>query len=416
MKSLVLFCNISRIEVKMRKGFFEKVLLIICMLFGCIVGYGVVQITGTSGETIYNRITRTKDNTLDREKDSVFFSSDDEDLNVTIMPKQEVQENDSVLESLTNELVVKEEWNQKEEIEVTITIKPTITPKIIEKVNAIEEKEIIEPTLLAISMEIQDSELEKLLEDSKEEVEKKQEAVIEEKEVSQSIVEDIEQEERKIEENQINISEILARGIKEKIENPSKEIEKKEKEMKESEEVAEYTREKKTENEEKEIKENTKVLEEVEKGNNVINNSEKIESEQVFTYPTEIFGQTPIVNRSDEYVTYFEFALDLIETVEAEVKARGLSETALFARSEAALALWLTAQVMEEKGSATVGGVSYITDLGNCSSSEKKAIAYLYEQGVLSGYQTAGQTFLPSKDLRTKDGELWMEKIKQCWK
>ncbi len=415
----------------MRKGFFEKCLFTICILLGCIVGYGFVQMTGTGGGTVYNIITKTKDNTLD--KDSVFFSSDGTNLNATVIPTQEVQENNTVLENITNDFFIEDELNKVKEIETTTTINPAITQKPLEEVKKIEEKETIGQNLLVTPIEVQNLETKKVLEDKEEEPEKKQEEVKkQEKEVSESIVEEIKQKE--IEEKEWNVNEILAKGIKEKIENPQKEIEKKE--IQENEMVVERTREnqKEIEQEEKEIKEDTKVVEEQ---NKVIDT--KTESEQVFTYPTEIFGQTPIVNRSDEYVTYFEFALDLIDTVGQEVKQKGLSETALFAkfvvkalicgvdvkkiqinmpisRSEAALALWLTAQVMEEKGSATVGGISYITDLENCSNSEKKAIAYLYEQGVLSGYQTAGQTFLPSKNLSTKDGEVWMKKIKECWK
>ena len=126
----------SRIEVKMRKGFFGKVLLTICILFGFIVGYGFVQITGTGGGTIYNRITKTKDNTLDRKKDSVFFSSDGGNPNVTIMPKQEVQEKNFVLESITNEIFEEEKLNKEKEIEITITINPTITAKPVEEAQA----------------------------------------------------------------------------------------------------------------------------------------------------------------------------------------------------------------------------------------------------------------------------------------
>lgn len=422
----------------MRKGFFGKALFAICILFGFMVGYGFVQITGTGGETIYNRITKTKDNTLDREKDSVFFSSDGGNPDVTIMPTKTLQKNDTILDSITNELSIEDKLN---EIEVTITINPTITPKPVEEAKKVEEKETIGQTLLLTPTQEQEVEKKQFLEDSKTNEETKQEEKVEikEKEVSQNIVKEVEQKE--IEEKELNVNKILAKGIKEKIENPSKEKEKKEKEMQESEMVTERTREnqKEIENEEKEIKNDTKVLEEVGNQSNVLEHSKKTESEQVITYPTEIFGQTPVVNRLDEYVTYFEFALDLIETVEAEVKTRGLSETALFAkfvvkalfcgvdvktikinepisRSEAALALWLTAQVMEEADTSTGNGLSYITDLKNCSSSEKKAIAYLYEQGVISGYQVAGQTFFPSQHLRTKDGEAWMMKIKQCWK
>ncbi len=425
----------------MKKGFFGKVLLTVCILLGCIVGYGFVQMTGTGGGTIYNIISRTKDNTLDKEKDSVFFSSDGTNLDVTIMPTQKIQENNMVLESITNDSFIENELNEIKEIKTTITTNPTLTPKPLEEVKAIEEKETMGQNLLVTPIETKNLQIEKVLEDKEKEIDKKQEEVKkEENEVSQSIVEEIKQEE--IEEKELNVTGILAKGIKEKIANQQEEIEKKEiqeSKMRENEMVAERTREnqKEIEKEEKEIKEDTKVVEKVGEQNKIIDT--KTESEQVFTYPTEIFGQTPIVNRSDDYVTYFEFALDLIDTVEPEVKQKGLSETALFAkfvvkalicgvdvkkiqintpisRSEAALALWLTAQIMEEKGSSTVGGISYITDLENCSSSEKKAIAYLYEQGVLSGYQTAGQTFLPSKALRTKEGEDWMAKIKQCWK
>ena len=85
----------------MRKGFLRKLLFTICILFGCIVGYGFVQITGTGGGTVYNIITKTKDNTLDKENDSVFFSSDGTNLNATVIPTQEVQENNIVLENIT---------------------------------------------------------------------------------------------------------------------------------------------------------------------------------------------------------------------------------------------------------------------------------------------------------------------------
>ena len=395
----------------MKKGFLGKVLLMICMLFGCMVGYGFVKVTGTGGGTIYNRITKTKDNTLDGEKDSVFFSSDSGTTDVKIMPIRQLQKNDTILDDIGNQVSIEDKFD---EIKVTITLNPTITPKPVEEARAIEEKETTGQILLITPTQIE----EEKLEDSRAKEEQKQEEKIEidESVISQDIVAETEQE--------INISDILVKGIKEKIENPLKETEKK---AKENEVVAENA------------KENQKMLEEVEKQKTEIDNVTKIESAQTFTYPTEIFGQTPIVNRSDEYVTYFEFALDLIETVEAQVKEKGLSETALFAkfvvkalfcgvdiktiqinapipRSKAALALWLTAQVMEEKASVANGGTSYIMDLKNCSSSEKKAIAYLYEQGVISGYQVAGQTFSPSQNLKTKDGEVWMTKIKQCWK
>ena len=37
---------------------------------------------------------------------------------------------------------------------------------------------------------------------------------------------------------------------------------------------------------------------------------------QTITYPAQIFGQVPVINRTDTYVSYFEFAYDLISLVE----------------------------------------------------------------------------------------------------
>ena len=87
-------------------------------------------------------------------------------------------------------------------------------------------------------------------------------------------------------------------------------------------------------------------------------------------------------------------------------------------RSEAALALWLTAQIMEEDGTETSkgSGLSYIKDIEDCSSSEKKAIAYLYEFGVLKGYQVSGQKFYPDAGLKTESGSKWLSGINRCWK
>lgn len=165
------------------------------------------------------------------------------------------------------------------------------------------------------------------------------------------------------------------------------------------------------------------------------------EAERVFTYPAEIFGQVPVVNGSDAYVTYFEFAYELIERMEPEVKRRDLNETALFAqfalkalfcgveirnldinapisRKEAALTLWLAADVMGESGSNTSArsAETYAADVKNCSGSEKKAIAYLYEQGILSGYRIGEQIFDPDGNLTTETGENWLLRAEQCWK
>ncbi|MBO5353369.1 MAG: S-layer homology domain-containing protein [Lachnospiraceae bacterium] len=165
------------------------------------------------------------------------------------------------------------------------------------------------------------------------------------------------------------------------------------------------------------------------------------EAEQAFTYPAEIFGQVPVINHSDAYVTYFEFAHDLIERMEPEIKRRGLNEMTLFtqfalkalfcgvtiqnldinapiSRKEAALTLWLAAEVMGENGSGTSvrSAEKYAVDVKNCSGSEKKAIAYLYEQGILSGYQIGNQKFYPDDYLTTETGENWLLRAEQCWK
>ena len=164
-------------------------------------------------------------------------------------------------------------------------------------------------------------------------------------------------------------------------------------------------------------------------------------TEEVITYPTKIFGQVPVINRSDAYVSYFEFCYDLVTMLEKKVEQRGWNMNALLAkfaikalfcgvdiekldinapipRKEAALTLWLAAQILEESGSNTSAytAQNYVTDLNGCSGSEKKAVAYLYEQGILSGYQTAGQTFYPEQGLKTEAGTVWLSKANQCWK
>ena len=167
---------------------------------------------------------------------------------------------------------------------------------------------------------------------------------------------------------------------------------------------------------------------------------EQEEIQETFTYPAKIFGQTPVINRSDGYVSYFEFCYDLIAMVEQEVAARGLNMNVLMTkfavkallcgvdiekldinaaipRRLAALCLWLAAQVLNEGGCDTSSQsvLGYVTDISVCSSSEKKAIAYLYEQGVVKGYQAAGQRFYPSDGLKTEDGKAWLSALKQCW-
>ncbi len=162
---------------------------------------------------------------------------------------------------------------------------------------------------------------------------------------------------------------------------------------------------------------------------------------EAITYPAKIFGQVPVINRSDAYVSYFEFAYDLIAMLEPEVEQRGLNLNSLLTkfalkalfcgvdiekldinapipRKLAALCLWLAAQVLGESGcdtSAKSAG-KYVTDITSCSPSERKAVAYLYEQGVLKGYQVPGQKFYPEAGLKTESGRTWLSGVKQCWK
>lgn len=168
--------------------------------------------------------------------------------------------------------------------------------------------------------------------------------------------------------------------------------------------------------------------------------TEQEDAEETITYPTKIFGQVPVINRSDEYVSYFEFAYDLIEMLEPEVERRELSMNSLLTRFAlkalfcgveiekldinapiprrmAALCLWLAAQVLNEEGSNTLANSAgkYVTDISGCSSAEKKAVAYLYERGILKGYQIPGQKFYPDAGLKTESGTGWISGAKQCW-
>ena len=162
---------------------------------------------------------------------------------------------------------------------------------------------------------------------------------------------------------------------------------------------------------------------------------------EVITYPAKIFGQTPVINRSDAYVSYFEFCYDLIAIVEPKVQARGLNINTLMTkfalkalfcgidieqldinapipRRLAALCLWLAAQVLNESGwdTSAKSVENYVTDISGCTASEKKAIAYLYESGVLKGYQVSGQKFYPDAGLKTESGSKWLSEINRCWK
>jgi len=162
---------------------------------------------------------------------------------------------------------------------------------------------------------------------------------------------------------------------------------------------------------------------------------------QTLTYPAQIFGQVPVLNRSDAYVSYFEFAYDLIAMMEPVVSSRGLNMNSLLTkfvikalfcgvdieqldinapipRRLAALCLWLAAQVLNENGcdTSSKSAGAYVTDISGCSASERKAIAYLYESGVLKGYQVQGQMFYPEAGLKTEAGNSWLLAVKQCWK
>lgn len=169
--------------------------------------------------------------------------------------------------------------------------------------------------------------------------------------------------------------------------------------------------------------------------------SKETETAEVITYPAKIFGQVPVINRSDAYVSYFEFAYDLIALAEPKVEQQGRSMAGMLTefvikalfygvdiekldinapipRRQAAMALWLAARILDEPGNGTSAksAQKYVTDLKGCSSAEKKAVAYLYEQGILKGYQVSGQQFYPNADLETEDGTAWLSGIKQCWK
>ena len=87
-------------------------------------------------------------------------------------------------------------------------------------------------------------------------------------------------------------------------------------------------------------------------------------------------------------------------------------------RRQAALTLWLAAQLLGEPDSDTSSKSAgkYVTDISDCSSSERKAVAYLYERGILNGYQVAGQRFYPDAALQTESCDAWLSGIKQCWK
>lgn len=168
---------------------------------------------------------------------------------------------------------------------------------------------------------------------------------------------------------------------------------------------------------------------------------QEMPTEEVITYPVQIFGQVPVINRSDAYISYFEFAYDLVAMLEPMVEERGVNMNSLLTqfaikalfcgvdiekldinapipRRLAALCLWLTAQVLNQNGCETSAksAEGYVKDIAGCTASEKKAIAYLYESGILTGYQVPGQCFYPQEGLKTEVGTDWLSAVKRQWK
>lgn len=163
------------------------------------------------------------------------------------------------------------------------------------------------------------------------------------------------------------------------------------------------------------------------------------DKQEVITYPAEIFGQVPQINRTDETVTYFEFAMDLIALLEEEIRQKNLNEISLFTkfmvkalfcginieelkinepipRRQAALAIHLAAEVMGKRGTvkSTKNVTLYATDMGDCSAAEKKAVIYLYECGVTQ--QEDGQRFSPDAALKERNCSEWMKHLKTEWR
>ena len=161
-------------------------------------------------------------------------------------------------------------------------------------------------------------------------------------------------------------------------------------------------------------------------------------AEYTITYPAQIFGQTPVENRTDGYVSYFEFALDLVTAMEGEIRERNLNETVLFSkfmlkalfcgidirglkindpipRRQAALAIHLAAEILDRPGVGTTAAQAdrFAKDVKGCTTSERKAIAYLYEQGFLENRTPSGQKFSPDLALTEIDCATWIKKCKK---
>lgn len=156
------------------------------------------------------------------------------------------------------------------------------------------------------------------------------------------------------------------------------------------------------------------------------------------TYPAQIFGQTPVENRTDGYVSYFEFALDLVTAMEGEIRERNLNETVLFSkfmlkalfcgidirglkindpipRRQAALAIHLAAEILDRPGVGTTAAQAdrFAKDVKGCTTSERKAIVYLYEQGFLENRTSMGQKFSPDLALTELDCAAWIKKCRK---
>ena len=339
----------------MKGSILGKWMYVTCALAGCLIGCWLF----TLAETEIKSNTITEDNTLSgKSGDSVFF---DEKKEVTIAP---VPTGKAVNETAMDIV-------QQEEIQPTVTVVPTQPPAPVEAAELAES---------SVAMQT-------------EEKETKKEAV-----TGQAVI-------TVVPDSMPSLASQWALNRPETMPEPEKIAEVR---------VAER----------EEIKEKDSMQEVAE----------------VITYPVEIFGQVPVLNRSDAYVSYFEFTYDLVTMMESEVKQRGMNMTALMTkfavkalfcgvdieqldinapipREQAALTLWLAAGLLGEKGSDTSAKTAqtYVTDLGGCSSSEKKAVAYLYEQGIVPGYNKAGQQFYPDAGLKTEAGNAWLYNVKQRW-
>lgn len=385
----------------MKGSFLWKLMWLFCALAGCLAGYGIFYLTGTE-EMQWNK--DAKDNTLVQEfMDGVFFSRSKEDGKL----ENAEEKGRSGQENGTSYNV------QPQIIPAAVpTVEPVMEPEKKEagRTEEPEKKEIVPSGTVPPVMPV-----EPLDEQSSGATSEIQPSTEQQGELLPAIIpQDNTLTEENGDKSLPSLSEVLSSG----------------------EHVWEETVTKPD-------AQDRASLEEGEEKTNLVQQGElpSEETTEVITYPTKIFGQVPVINRSDAYVSYFEFCYDLVAMLEKKVEQRGWNMNALLAkfaikalfcgvdiekldinapipRKEAALTLWLAAQILEEGGSNTSAytAQNYVMDLNGCSGSEKKAVAYLYEQGILSGYQSAGQTFFPTSGLETKAGEVWLSRANQCWK